>query len=504
MDDDWLRLAGAAIPEAVLGLAGDTVAFLNDRAAALLGTSVEDLVGHPASEVIAPADLDRLVELERQHTRGWDNPETFRVRLLHRGGHEILVDLRFARTGDHLVLSARDMSETSRGERLIGQLAQLAARADDDPISFLEVAQPWFAELGWTVAYSLIEDGRVVPRAVYGRPDDPVTQYGRSILGKPLDGPSAPIASQVVATGRAVFLDNLPSTRTDQVETVAVQLDRRMAEARVRRSVWAPIWIDNAVVAVLAVAGAGLTDHDFVAIQLLAGQLGATLRNARLKAELVRRARLAAMGEVIAVVAHEARHPVAVLSAAHPLLERQPQLTDTGREAVAMVGEEVERLRRLLADLNDFARPMELRLERVRLGELVDEVVARARRDRPSAPRPEAAIPELAVTADRELLRRVLLNLVDNALAHVPEGGAIRVAAELAGQLVRLRVYNDGAPIDATTASRIFEPFFTTRPDGTGLGLFVVQHGLATMGGHIELDAMDSGVQFSAYLPHAV
>lgn len=117
------------------------------------------------------------------------------------------------------------------------------------------------AELGWTVAYSLVEDGRVVPRAVYGREDDPVTQYGRSIIGRPLDGPSAPIASQVVATGHAVFLDNLPSTRTEQVKTVAVQLDRSMAEARVRRSVWCPIWIDNAVVAVLAVAGAGLTDH---------------------------------------------------------------------------------------------------------------------------------------------------------------------------------------------------------------------------------------------------
>lgn len=57
--------------------------------------------------------------------QGWDNPQTFQARLLKRGGGEVLVDLRFARTGEYLLLSARDMTETSRGERLIARIAEL-------------------------------------------------------------------------------------------------------------------------------------------------------------------------------------------------------------------------------------------------------------------------------------------------------------------------------------------------------------------------------------------
>lgn len=504
MDEDWLRLAGAALPEALIGLANGKVAFVNDRAAALLDASRAELVGMAASGVLADGELDRLAELERQQAQGWNNPETFRVCLTRRGGAEVLVDLRFVRNGDLLVLSARDMTETSRGERLIARIAELAGHAGTDAVAFLASAEPAFADLGWTVAYSLVENGRVVPHTVLGREDDPVTRYGRSIIGKPLDEASSPIASYVVETGKAVFLDNLPSTRTDQVKTIAVQLDRRMAEARVRRSVWCPIWVDDAIAAVLSVAGADLTDHDFVAIQLLAAQLGAISRNARLQAELLRRARLAAMGETIAVVAHEARHPVSVLTTALPLLERQQELTEPGREALAMIGEEIARLRRLLTELNDFTRPMELRLEPVRLDELVAEVVSAARALHPHAPLPTYAIdPATVVVADRELLRRVLLNLVDNAMVHVPAGGAIRLEAERTEDSCRFRVYNDGKPIDAATGRRIFEPFFTTRSEGTGLGLFVVQHGLTSMGGRIELDPTTTGVQFSAYLPQS-
>lgn len=500
MDDDWLRL----LPEAIIGLVEGKIAFVNDRAAALLDAPRAELIGLPASSILAGGELDRLAELERQQTQGWNNPETFRVGMTRRTGGEVLVDLRFVRKGDQLVLSARDMTETSRGERLIARIAELAARAGTNAIAFLKAAEPSFAELGWTVAYSLVEHGHVVPHTVLGRDDDPVTQYGRSIIGKPLDETSSPIASHVVETGKAVFLDNLPSTRSGPVKTIAVQLDRRMTEARVRRSIWCPIWMDDAVSAVLAVAGADLTDHDFAAIQLLAAQLGAIARNARLQAELVRRARLAAMGETIAVVAHEARHPVSVLTAALPLLARQAHLGESGREALAMIGEEIARLRLLVTELHDFARPMEPRLEPVRLHELVEDVVGAAHAQHPEAPVPTITLdPALAVVADRELLRRVLLNLVDNAMVHVPAGGQIRLAAERVGDSCCLRVYNDGRPIDEATGRRIFEPFFTTRSEGTGLGLFVVQHGLSTMGGRIELDPTDTGVQFSAYLPQS-
>jgi len=491
---------GDEFPEALLVLDGGKIASVNARAAALLGAAPSELIGLAATEVIEPGELDRLTELERQQAVGWGPPETFRVRLLRRTGGDVLVDLRFGRTGDRLVLSARDMTETSRGEGLISRIAELAARADVDVIGFLKAAEPAFVELGWTLAYSLIEADRVVPTLVLGREDDPVTRYGRSVLGKRLDRASSPIASQVVETGRAVFLDNLPSTRAEP-QRLAEQLDKRMTEARIRRSIWCPIWTGASVSAVLSVAGADLTDHDFVAMQLLAGQLGAIARNTRLQAELVRRERLAAMGETIAVVAHEARQPLAVLTTALPILAREQNLGEAGRAAVGMIDEEITRLRQMLGELREFSRPTEPQLTTVPLLELVDEVVAAEKSLHADSVRPETDIDRsIQVLSDRELLRRVLLNLVDNAMIHVPDGGAIRLKAEVAGESCRLQIYNDGTSIDAATGRRIFEPFFTTRPDGTGLGLFVVQHGVASMGGRVDLDATDSGVQFSVYL----
>lgn len=491
---------GDEFPEALIVLEGGKIALVSVRAAALLGASPTDLIGLAATEVIEAGELARLTELERQQALGWAPPETFRVRLIRRSGGEVLVDLRFARAGERLVLSARDMTETSRGEGLISRIAELAARADVDVIGFLQASEPAFAELGWTLAYSVIEGDRVVPTCVLGREDDPVTRYGRSLIGSRLDPLSSPIASQVVQTGRAVFLDNLPSTRAAP-QKLAAELDRRMTESRVRRSIWCPIWSGSSVSAVLAVAGADLTDHDFVAMQLLAGQLGAIARNARLQAELVRRERLVAMGETIAVVAHEARQPIAVLATALPLLAREPNLTDTARQAIAMIDEETTRLHRLLFELNEFSRPVELQPTTVPLLALVDEVIAAELSLNPGSVRPETDIDaSISVRVDRELLRRVLLNLVENAMIHVPPGGAIRLCTELAGESCRLMVYNDGKPIDAATGRRIFEPFFTTRAGGTGLGLFVVQHGVASMGGRVDLDATERGVQFSVYL----
>jgi signal transduction histidine kinase len=413
----------------------------------------------------------------------------------------VLVDLRFARTGARLVLSARDMTETSRGEDLIARLAALAGRANADVIGFLKAAEPAFVELGWTAAYSLVETDRIVPACVLGRENDPVTIYGRSIIGNHLDADSSPIASHVVETGRAMFLDNLP--RTSPLK-LAAQLDRRMEEARVRRSIWCPVWSEGVIAAVLAVAGSDLTDHDFVAMQLLAAQLGAIDRTGRLQSELVRRERLAAMGETIAVVAHEIRHPLAVLLTALSILRREQNFTEQGRSSLTMMNEETSRLRRVVDDLLAASRRTELQPTAVPLLTLVSEAVAAKESVRGNAAGPAIAIgPEIAVRADRELLRRVLLNLIENALIHVPATGSIRISAHVAAGRCRLTIYNDGTPIAASIARRVFEPFFTTRPNGHGLGLFVAQLDLASMGGSVELDPTKEGVQFSVYLPIA-
>ncbi|MBK7395737.1 MAG: PAS domain-containing sensor histidine kinase [Myxococcales bacterium] len=490
------------VPDAVLVIEGGAVRRVNGRAATLLGAPASAWIGRPVASVLAEDELARLFEVERQQAAHWALPETFRARLRHASGHSVLVDLRFSRSGERWVLSARDMTETSRGEGLISRLADLAGRFDDDVEALLRAAEPHFVELGWTLAYSVVEGAHVIPTHVLGSADDPVAQYGRAILGQRLDRAASPIASEVVATGQALFLDNLPSTRTAPLR-LAEALDEHMREAKVRRSVWCPIWREGAVVAVLAMAGSDLTDHDFVAIQLLAAQLGAIARAARLRAEIVRRSQITALGEVGALLAHELRHPIAVVMASLGMLGRETALSAAGMEALRVVQEETIRLRHTIADVLGFARPLDLRLELVPVLPLVEEVLASIRHVHPTRAIDVQIDPSHGVRADRELLRRVLLNVVENACIHAAPGAAIALRTSVADGACRLVVFNEGAPLDPLVAQRVFEPFFTTHRGGSGLGLHVAQQGLSAMGGRAEFEPIERGVQLSLCLPCA-
>lgn len=501
--DDVVTIDIEEVPDAVLVLEAGSVRAVNARAAALLGAPASSWIGRPIGAVLDHDELARLLEVERQQAAHWALPETFRARLLHASGRSVLVDLRFSRSGERWVLSARDMTETSRGEGLIARLADLAGRFDDDADALLRAAEPHLVALGWTLAYSVVEGAHVVPTHVLGSPDDPVAQYGRAILGQRLDRAASPIASEVVATGQALFLDNLPSTRPASALRMAEALDERMRRAKVRRSVWCPIWREGAVVAVLAVAGSDLTDHDFVAIQLLAAQLGAIARAASLRAEILRRSQVMALGEVGALLAHELRHPIAVVMASLGALGREATMSAAGAEALRIVRLETQRLRHTIAEVLGFARPLDLHLEAVALRPLVHDVVASIHRLHPLHLIDTQVDAGLVVRADRELLRRVLLNVIENACVHGLPTTRIELTAAIGEGGCQLAVFNEGPPLDSLTAQRVFEPFFTTHQDGSGLGLFVAQQGLLAMGGRAEFDLVPRGVRVSLCLPTA-
>lgn len=500
------------LPDPLFVIREGRITEANRRACEVLGCSSSDLVGADIDAVFAEGEVERLNELQRQHEAGWAPPETFRLRLLRRSpAGRVLADVRFSRVGETVLLAARDITETSRGEHLVGRLAEIAARVSGSGTvdDFLDACEPVFVELRWIVAYSSVGEGAMTtPLRILGAADDPVVVYGRSIVGVALEPARAPIAAEVVRLGRALFLDNLPTTQASRVRD-AVSLDGSMRKAHVRRSAWCPIWRAGKMSALLSVAGSDLTEHDFVAVQLLAAQIGATERAAELQTELVRRERLAAMGELSAVLAHEVRNPLAVIFNALSTLKHERDVSDRAKDCVRILDEEAVRLRSVVSEVLDFAHPEAVTLASVDLGEIVDDALGAAVQDYASPPPPDIQITvdvphELPrVLADRELLRRALLNLFSNAFSHVPAGGAVRVTGAVDEGGVRLTIYNDGAPIARESVPRVFEPFFTTRAEGTGLGLFVVHRTVQLLGGHVVLDPTAVGVQFSVVLRRA-
>ncbi len=206
-----------------------------------------------------------------------------------------------------------------------------------------------------------------------------------------------------------------------------------------------------------------------------------------------RQEKLAAMGRVSAGIAHEIRNPLAAIAQANALLREEAG--DAQQQMLTgMVADNVERLKRIVDDVMEVAPGADPRPRPIDLGAEVGRIVAdwartnqvvlgagsRLRVDLPGEP--------VAVVFDAEHLRRVLVNLLDNARRYASlRPGAIALVAEGrgAGQ-ARLSVASDGEPIPADIEPYLFEPFFSTRSRGTGLGLYICRELCERYGGSID------------------
>ncbi len=193
-----------------------------------------------------------------------------------------------------------------------------------------------------------------------------------------------------------------------------------------------------------------------------------------------RQEKLAAMGRVSAGIAHEIRNPLAAISQANALLFEDA--TDPAqRRLMAMVSDNVERLKRIVDDVMEVAPgavpDVGVLDATAQVGAVCSEW-ARANGvtlGAESVLRVDLPLEPVGVLFDGEHLRRVLVNLLDNALRHASrQPGAIHLRLDSRHESQAfLSVASDGAPIPPDVEPYLFEPFFSTRSRGTGLGLYI-------------------------------
>jgi signal transduction histidine kinase len=219
--------------------------------------------------------------------------------------------------------------------------------------------------------------------------------------------------------------------------------------------------------------------------------------------------------DFVATVSHELRTPVAsVYGAAQTLRARSELPADTRRQLFDVVIDESAHLARLvdqilLAERLDSG-PVEVVAESFDGLALAREVVDAARRRlAPTHSLELTAPPSLPpVDADRERLRQVLVNLVDNALKYSPQGGQISVELERRNGRIRFTVRDEGVGISPAEQARVFEKFhrldanMLTGIGGTGLGLYICRALVEQMGGTITVaSGPGKGSAFSVELP---
>lgn len=223
-----------------------------------------------------------------------------------------------------------------------------------------------------------------------------------------------------------------------------------------------------------------------------------------LEKTLLEKEKLSMLGEMSAVLAHEIRNPLgSIKGCAQYLRELNDRKGSGGEESGyfdVMVSESL-RLERLTEDMLCYAREYSLEQETFGLSELIAEVTSSL--SIPASATVNSLVESgLAVTSDRGKVRQVMVNLIQNALDSLSEGGSVMIMAEEKGENVLLEIRDTGSGIDEEARSRVFRPFFTTKAKGTGLGLAIVDRYVAALGGKIDFEStVGKGSIFTVSIP---
>jgi signal transduction histidine kinase len=238
------------------------------------------------------------------------------------------------------------------------------------------------------------------------------------------------------------------------------------------------------------------------------------LRNelARKNAELRRRERLAALGEMAAGVAHEIRNPLSGIRLFASLLGRDLQNQPAELRMVTKISKCVGSLEEIVSDILHFGRPTTPNPSSVGLGPVVREAVELASsRTRDSEIRFEvgAEVDEIELVTDAALLQRAVTNLLVNAAeATTPDRGrsgegrvCVRADRNTTDRIA-VQIEDNGPGIPSELMDRIFNPFFTTKDKGTGLGLAIVHQIAETLGGSVRAaNRAGGGAVFTLLIP---
>jgi two-component system sensor histidine kinase HydH len=216
--------------------------------------------------------------------------------------------------------------------------------------------------------------------------------------------------------------------------------------------------------------------------------------------------RLASLGKAAAMMAHEMKSPLVAIGGFARILLRQDDLERESRDSLEVIKMESARLERLVHDALDFARFQPVRVECVRVGDLLEQtrrVVGQLAATKGVNLIETCTVPQSKLRCDPGRITQVLINLIDNAIHFTPPGGAVQISLRATRTgTVRIEIRDSGRGVPKDMLKHLFEPFAGRRNGGSGLGLAIAQRIIQAHGGHIDAENLpDGGASFRFDLP---
>jgi len=222
----------------------------------------------------------------------------------------------------------------------------------------------------------------------------------------------------------------------------------------------------------------------------------------QLNERLLKAERLAAIGEMATMLAHDIRNPLQSITAtAYNLRKRlDPSDTQTSK-MLAIIKDSVNYSNKIIADLLGFSKEMKIDLSEVALHSIITDTLEHV--TIPTSIRTvNLAESELVLMIDREKVQRALSNLVENAVEAMPNGGELTISSRKTNDDIEIVILDTGTGMTDETMQKLFTPPFTTKPKGVGLGLAISKRIVEAHGGSITVEtALGKGSSFTVRFP---
>lgn len=225
----------------------------------------------------------------------------------------------------------------------------------------------------------------------------------------------------------------------------------------------------------------------------------------RMEAALKKADRLAALGELSARMAHEIRNPLAAICGSVQMLSTVGGMSEGESRLLAIVIRESARLDAIISDFLRYAKPAKPEITKIGLRQYIEEAILFLTNDpRFSTITVQNLVPEdLVICADANQLFQVIINLLQNAVDAMQNGGKIIIEASCNDSSVCvISITDNGSGITEEAAKHLFEPFWTTKPAGTGLGLAISYRIIEAHGGSLTVESsLSNGCRFEISIP---